>query len=722
MRSGKILRNHYKIIDSLGSGGFGDTYLAQDLDLPGKPKCVLKHLKPKGSKRRDLPFLQKFIPWLSNNKSSDPEVLAIAQKLFEREAQTLYKLGKDSDRIPKLFAHFQEGTEFYLVQEYIEGHDISRELTSGRKLSESYTIALLIGILEALAVAHQNNIIHRDIKPQNLMRRKSDNKIVLIDFGAVKEISVLTKANQPGTTTLTVAVGTPGYMPSEQSNGKPRLSSDIYAVGMVGIKALTGKEPKNLPTDSKTGNIIWRNEAQVSDYLANILDRMVREYFSQRYENAMKVLEVLKVLNFQTPPPPPPEPTPEPTPVPLPIQTETVVAKPQPQPNKTNKTRRQILILGGLAGGGFVAAILSRGFGNKPSPENISTSQSTSEPTPENIYPPEPTTETPPPLLILGGLAVGGFVAAILTKYLWSRIPLKNISTSQPTPEPIPEPPPPPQPTPKPTPPPQPKFSIQIFTTVTVNRRGEIISRHKSQAEVMTENLGNGVFLEMVKIPAGRFLMGSPETEAERADYEGPQHYVDVPEFFMGKYPVTQAQWQAVMGNNPSGFKGAKRPVEQVSWNDATEFCQKLSRITGKKYSLPSESQWEYACRAGTTTPFYFGETITSDLANYYDYRRIYADELKGICREETTDVGIFPPNAFGLYDMHGNVYEWCQDVWHGNYEGAPTDGSAWETGGDSNRRLLRGAYDYRSAWRDYNRGDFLHDWGFRVVLPVSGS
>nr|WP_293118307.1 protein kinase [Okeania sp. SIO1I7] len=272
----------------------------------------------------------------------------------------------------------------------MEGNDISRELTSGRKLSQSYTIALLIGILEALVVAHQNNIIHRDIKPQNLMRRKSDNKIVLIDFGAVKEISVLTKANQPGMTTLTVAVGTPGYMPSEQSNGKPKLSSDIYAVGMVGIKALTGKEPKNLPTDSKTGNIIWRNEAQVSDDLANILDGMVQEYFSQRYENAMKVLEVLKVLNFQTPPPPPPEPTPEPTPVPLPTQTKTVVAKPQPQPqpNKTNKTRRQILILGGLAGGGFVAAILSRGFGNKPSAENISTSQPTSEPTPENIYPP----------------------------------------------------------------------------------------------------------------------------------------------------------------------------------------------------------------------------------------------------------------------------------------------------------------------------------------------
>ena len=143
--------------------------------------------------------------------------------------------------------------------------------------------------MEALAVAHQNNIIHRDIKPQNLMRRRSDQKIVLIDFGAVKEISVLT-TNQQGMTILTVAVGTPGYMPSEQSNGKPKLSSDIYAVGMVGIKVLTGMSPKQLPTDPNTGNIIWRNQAQVSDDLANILDKMVREYFQERYKNAALVI------------------------------------------------------------------------------------------------------------------------------------------------------------------------------------------------------------------------------------------------------------------------------------------------------------------------------------------------------------------------------------------------------------------------------------------------
>ncbi len=269
IQSGKILRQRYKIIDSLGSGGFGDTYLAEDLDLPGKPKCVVKHLSP---------------------KSSAPGVLPVAQRLFDREANTLYKLGQDSDQIPRLFAHFQEGTEFYLVQEYIEGHDISKELTLGKKLSESYTIALLKGILSALAVAHQNNIIHRDIKPQNLMRRKSDNKIVLIDFGAVKEIKVLT-VDEQGSTTLTVPVGTVGYMPNEQSNGKPKLSSDIYAVGILGIKALTGKDPRSFSRNKNTGNIIWQNETQVSDSLANILDRMVREYFRERYKNATEALD-----------------------------------------------------------------------------------------------------------------------------------------------------------------------------------------------------------------------------------------------------------------------------------------------------------------------------------------------------------------------------------------------------------------------------------------------
>ena len=197
--------------------------------------------------------------------------------------------------------------------------------------------------------------------------------------------------------------------------------------------------------------------------------------------------------------------------------------------------------------------------------------------------------------------------------------------------------------------------------------------------------------------------MGSPDTEAQRYDREGPQHYVDVPEFWMGKYVVTQEQWQAIMGNNPSRFEGKNRPVERVSWNNATKFCEKLSKKTGRDYRLPSEAEWEYACRAGTTTPFYFGETITEELANYRA-SETYADEPKGKYREQTTPVGQFPPNAFGLYDMHGNVWEFCQDVWHSDYDGAPVDGSAWVNGGNSSYRVLRGG-----SWCTLPRLSLIH-------------
>ncbi|OCQ93366.1 hypothetical protein BCD67_03620 [Oscillatoriales cyanobacterium USR001] len=232
--------------------------------------------------------------------------------------------------------------------------------------------------------------------------------------------------------------------------------------------------------------------------------------------------------------------------------------------------------------------------------------------------------------------------------------------------------------------------------------------------------------------------MGSPSGEGN--DNERPQHQVTIAQpFYLGKYPVTQEQYQAIMGNNPSSFKGAKRPVENVSWNDAVNFCQKLSEKIGKTYRLPSEAQWEYACRASTTTPFYFGATITPDLVNY-DGNHPYGAAAKGLYRKETTPVGSFKPNAFGLYDMHGNVWEWCADPWHGNYQGAPQDGSVWDENNNDNRyqyydvlvnikndnrsRLLRGGSWYTSAdnCRAASRNRYSPDdryyvcIGFRVV------
>ncbi|MEH1977484.1 MAG: SUMF1/EgtB/PvdO family nonheme iron enzyme [Nostoc sp.] len=272
------------------------------------------------------------------------------------------------------------------------------------------------------------------------------------------------------------------------------------------------------------------------------------------------------------------------------------------------------------------------------------------------------------------------------------------------------------------------------FEVVTVNAKGEPINRSRKRAEFFSENLGNDVMLEMVAIPGGKFFMGSPEYELERNYSESPQHTVTVQPFFMGKFSVTQNQWAIVaalkkvsidLNPDPSRFKGANRPVEQVSWDDAIEFCARLSNKTGKTYRLPSEAEWEYACRAGTTTPFYFGETITTYLANYNGYYT-YNSGSMGESREQTTDVGNFPPNPFGLFDMHGNTWEWCQDTWHENYyNGAPTDASPWMS--ENKERLLRGGSWNSNPWicRSAFRGKWvsvvLNDrLGFRVVSAVT--
>jgi formylglycine-generating enzyme required for sulfatase activity len=292
------------------------------------------------------------------------------------------------------------------------------------------------------------------------------------------------------------------------------------------------------------------------------------------------------------------------------------------------------------------------------------------------------------------------------------------------------------------TPKPSQENGLKVFNfeIVEVNAKGEQIKKESKQSQYFSQDLGNDITLEMVAIPGGTFTMGTEDEEIERLvkkfdwqyfSREKPQHQVTLPSFYMGKYPITQAQWQAIaatakididLETNPSNFTGNELPVERVTWYQATEFCKRLSRETKQEYRLPSEAEWEYACRAGTTTPFYFGETITGKLANY-DASNTYADEPKGEYRKETTPVGQFPPNAFGLYDMHGNVWEWCADTWHDNYDGAPRDGSVWTKNGNDNRSPLRGGswfsnpYNCRSAFRlnRYRRDSFI-SFGFRVV------
>ena len=285
--------------------------------------------------------------------------------------------------------------------------------------------------------------------------------------------------------------------------------------------------------------------------------------------------------------------------------------------------------------------------------------------------------------------------------------------------------------------------SMVKFEVVTVDSQGQECDRHTQTAKRLREPLADAGWLELVAIPGGTFTMGAPKTEAGCALSQMPLHQVSVLPLWMGRYPVTQAQWQVVatmpkvnrgLRPEPANFKVADRPVEQVPWPAAVEFCDRLSLYTGRTYRLPSEAEWEYACRAGTTTPFHFGETIKTDLANYsgidWDYngklvnKGAYGAGAQGEDRRETTPVGYFQAaNGFGLYDLHGNVREWCLDPWHDNYLDAPNDGSAWLTDGHPTKRVLRGGSwnvgprNCRSAFRSQAEGDRgLYDIGFRVV------
>ncbi|MEA5572259.1 serine/threonine-protein kinase [Calothrix sp. UHCC 0171] len=272
--SGKVLDGRYRIVKVLGSGGFSETYIAEDTRLPGNPLCVVKQLQP------------------VNNK---PEQMEVARRLFSSEAQTLQKLGSHP-QIPQLLAYFEEDEEFYLVQEYIPGNALSQEIPSRKRNEPAFVIEMLQDILKTLAFVHENGVIHRDIKPSNIMRRKSDRQLVLIDFGAVKQVSTDLLEN-PEQTALTIGIGTKGYAPTEQSLGKPQYSSDIYAVGMIAIKALTGIPPHELERDYN-GELMWIDRADVSPHFAQILNKMVSDNFQKRYQSASEVLEALNQLGI----------------------------------------------------------------------------------------------------------------------------------------------------------------------------------------------------------------------------------------------------------------------------------------------------------------------------------------------------------------------------------------------------------------------------------------
>lgn len=583
---GEQLDKRYKILKQLGEGNFGETYLARDQKRPSKPLCVVKRLKP---------------------KHTHPRVL----ELFEQEAVILEKLG-EHPQIPRLLAHLAIDNEFYIIQDYVAGHTLRKEIVPKKQMAEANVRQLLQDILEVLVFVHENNVIHRDIKPENVMRRKQDGKLVLIDFGSVKEIGILSIDIYKMIRT-SVVVGTPGYIPTEQAKGKPRLCSDIYALGMMGIEALTGIPPHLLQEDPQSGEVVWRDKVQVSNELGDVLDKMICDRYTSRYPSAVEALKGLTSNVFS---------------LPSPSLATPVSSLPAPSPLEFEQFQVDTLFL-----------------------------------------------------------------------------PLEKLD----------------------------------FETATISVKKSFgtpsydINRSPGSAQCFTENLGNDVALVMVSIPGGKFFMGSPDDEPERFDCESLQHPVTVKSFFVSKFVITQAQWQAVatlapinrhLDPEPASVKGRNRPVEQVSWEDAVEFCARLSQKTGRDYRLLSEAEWEYACRARTTSPFHFGEMLAPSLANYNN--SLYSNEQGN--HWQTSQVGSFPANAFGLYDMHGNVWEWCADHWHDNYQGAPVDGRVWLSNDDVKSRVIRGgswknsSRLCRSAYRSWNpqdgRGNLL---GFRVALSFSG-
>jgi formylglycine-generating enzyme required for sulfatase activity len=668
------LFRRYRAIRILGRGGFGRTFLAVDEGKPSRPNCVIKQFDPQAQG--------------TNN-------IEKAAQLFEREAEQLDKLG-EHPQIPELLAYFTEGNQQYLVQEYIDGQDLEQILETEGKFSEHQIRDILQQILPVFDYLHQHQVIHRDIKPANIIRQQ-DGKLILVDFGAAKQV-----ANSALSVTGTT-IGSAGYASPEQAVGKAQPNSDIYSLGATCVRLLTQIEPFDL-FDVTENEWVWRDylDAPIDKQLGTILDNMLVLATKRRYQSATEVLQDLQPTKTQPSPTSsqsklkqPSSPTSStPTSSQKSSKSQQKLSKTQPSPTSSQSEAKQ-------PSSPTSSTPTSSQKSSKSQQKLSKTQPSPTSSQSEAKQPSSPTSSTP-------------------------TSSQKSSKSQQ-----------------------KPSLRSFEFETATVEIKAAFfgkniqIHRRRQQAQGFSEPLGNNIELEMVYIPSGTFLMGAPESEEGSRDDERPQHQVSVPAFFLGKYPVTQAQWRAVanlpkykrnLKPNPSDFSGDNRPVEKVSWLDAVEFCQRLSQHTGRDYRLPSEAEWEYACRAGTQTPFYFGETITTKLANY-NGNYVYGQGKKGEFREKTTNVGNFPANGFGLFDMHGNVWEWCADDRHKNYEGAPTDGSAWIDNEEKaknrklleekakNRKLLRGGSWYhvphlcRSAIR--LRGQPVitnHRVGFRVA------